>query len=494
MTQGYRYDALSRQSFEVLAYNAVGRASEVNLGAAYALQHSTGNSGWSVGIMQWDFGQPGRGAAAEEMLRHYAEWAPPQQQFNHVEQTNLLQRLQTPGQVGNDLSTAEQDRLNEFLRSDDGRTFVQGLNDQQVDRKWEAVGQPLSQIIWLQNLNRDHPESAAAIVAVTSKLYNQNQARGALLVESLQQSDGMTADAVREWIGNQGINGLNPAARAAIVSGRDATLRGVGLVNALELGQGQGSEEWQSKVREADNPALAQGFNNEPSLQLFDAMLRDPVNGSRILDRMDERTSGPILTITGRNELAREEISQVRVDREGSLSVTNPSGEIHTWEGRAWSSALEPTDPHYHQGAHPFGPPAPFAIDSPALPQIFGQCVEHVHALDRSMGRLPDDRSDRAAACLATEAMANGLTRVDHVILSTATPSRQAGQYLFAVQGEPSNPASMRAHVPTEVAINTPVEVSIQHGLDIHREQLSKQQSMQREQAQEQERPGPVIG
>ncbi|MEQ7665076.1 hypothetical protein [Xanthomonas nasturtii] len=198
------------------------------------------------------------------MLRHYAEWAPPQQQFNHVEQTNLLQRLQTPGQVGNDLSTVEQDRLNEFLRSDDGRTFVQGLNDQQVDRKWEAVGQPLSQIIWLQDLNRDHPESAAAIVAVTSKLYNQNQARGALLVESLQQSDGMTTDAVREWIGNQGINGLNPAARAAIVSGRDATLRGVGLVNALELGQGQGSEEWQSKVREADNPALAQGFNNEP--------------------------------------------------------------------------------------------------------------------------------------------------------------------------------------------------------------------------------------
>lgn len=75
MTQGYVYDALSRESFEVLSYNAVGRASEVNLGAAYALQHSTGNSGWSVGIMQWDFGQPGRGAAAEDMLNRYAQWA-----------------------------------------------------------------------------------------------------------------------------------------------------------------------------------------------------------------------------------------------------------------------------------------------------------------------------------------------------------------------------------------------------------------------------------
>ncbi|MBB5866610.1 hypothetical protein [Xanthomonas sp. 3058] len=381
MPQGYRYDALSRESFEVLAYNAVGRASEVNLSAAYALQHSTGNSGWSVGIMQWDFGQPGRGAAAEEMLGCYAEWATPQQQFNQEEQTNLLQRLQTRGQVGNDLSAAEQDRLNEFLRSDAGRTFVQGLNDQQVDRKWQAVGQPLSQISWLQDLNRDHPEQAAAIVAVTSKLFNQNQARGALLVESLQQSNGMTADTVSAWIGNQGINGLNPAARAAIVSGRDATLQGVNLVNALELGQGQGSEEWRSKIRESNNPALAQGFNNDPSLQLFDAMLRDPANGSRILARMDERTPGPALTIAGRNELAREEISQVRVDREGSLSVTTPSGDIHNWDGRTWDSILERSAPLYHQGAHPFGPPAPLTLDSQELPPIFAQCAEHVHAL-----------------------------------------------------------------------------------------------------------------
>ncbi|QOY20655.1 hypothetical protein FYK61_03915 [Xanthomonas citri] len=241
MAHNYRYDALSRQSFEVLAYNAVGRSSEVNLGAAYALQHSTGNSGWSVGIMQWDFGQPGRGEAAAEMLRCYSQWAPPDQRFNQTEQADLLRRLQTRGQVGNDLSAREQDRLNAFLRSDEGRMFVQDLNAQQVERKWQAVGQPLSAITWMRDLNRTHPDEAAEIVAVTSKLYNQNQARGALLVDTLQQSAGMTSDGVREWIGNQGINGLNPAARAAITSGRDATVRGVSLVNALELGQGQSS-------------------------------------------------------------------------------------------------------------------------------------------------------------------------------------------------------------------------------------------------------------
>lgn len=49
----------------------------------------------------------------------------------------------------------------------------------------------------------------------------------------------------------------------------------------------------------------------------------------------------------------------------------------------------------------------------------------------------------------------------------------------FAVQGSPSNPAHMRAHVETEVAINTPIEVSVQRGLDLQQEQLTQQQRMQ---------------
>jgi hypothetical protein len=292
MTQGYVYDALSRESFEALSYNAVGRASEVNLGAAYALQHSTGNSGWSVGIMQWDFGQPGRGAAAEDMLNRYAQWATPHNQFTPGETADLLRRLQTRGQEGNVLSDVEQTRLNGFLRSDPGRTFVQGLNDQQVERKWQAVGQPLSELGWLQDLNREHPEEAAKIVAMAAKLYNQNQVHGALLVENLQQTEGMSATEVRDWIGAQGVNGLNPAARSAIVSGRDATLVGVSLVNALELGDGAGARQWNVEVRMPGNFALTEGFNTNPNLQMFDAMLRDPSNGASVLSRMDETRAG----------------------------------------------------------------------------------------------------------------------------------------------------------------------------------------------------------
>ncbi|WP_369943055.1 XVIPCD domain-containing protein [Xanthomonas medicagonis] len=491
MAQGYVYDALSRESFEVLSYNAVGRASEVNLGAAYALQHSTGNSGWSVGIMQWDFGQPGRGAAAEDMLRQYAQWASPQKQFTEEESADLLQRLQTRGQEGNALSATEQARLNEFLRSDPGRTFVQDLNDQQVERKWQAVGEPLARIAWLQDLNREHPEDVAKIVAMAGKLYNQNQARGALLVESLQQSDGMTANEVRDWIGAQGINGLNPAARSAIVSGRDATLLGVGLVNALELGDGAGAQQWHDEVRVAGNTALAEGFNGNPSLQMFDALLRDPANGARVLSRMDDVRTGPALTIQGGSELARLEISRLHVDREGGLSVTSPSGDLRVWDGRQWSGSERQVDPQYQGGAHPFGPPGIFGEASLTPSPVFGQCREHVHTLDRSLGRLPDEQSDRAAACLAAQAVANGLTRVDHVMLNEATSSLRRGEYLLAVQGDLNDPAKLRAQVATDAAINTPVETSMQRAAQILQDRSA--QMVGREHQQEQGRSGPVM-
>lgn len=58
----HAYNPLERRTFEAIAYNAVGRASETNTCPCYELAHSTGNSGGSVGAVQWDLGQPGRGA------------------------------------------------------------------------------------------------------------------------------------------------------------------------------------------------------------------------------------------------------------------------------------------------------------------------------------------------------------------------------------------------------------------------------------------------
>lgn len=71
------FDPLDRTTFDAIAYNAVGRASEINTFPALSLTHSSGNSGWSVGIVRWDFGQPGHGEKVHELMSGYQQWAGP---------------------------------------------------------------------------------------------------------------------------------------------------------------------------------------------------------------------------------------------------------------------------------------------------------------------------------------------------------------------------------------------------------------------------------
>ena len=260
---GHVYNPLERRTFEAIAYNAVGRASEIGTYPSYELVHSTGNSGWSVGAMQWDFGQSGRGEKVNALLVGYQAWARADQRFSDEQIASLTTRLKTRGQTGNELSAEERTQLGHYLRSDSGREFVDGLNQEQVQKKWDKVGAPLSQMPWLQALSATDPAQAAEIVAMTSKLYNQNETRGARLMDRLQNK-AQTAAQVRDWIGADGIDGLNPKAQDAIVSGRDSALAGVRLMNDLEQGAGRISRVWQEQIHTHGNVSLVREFNNHP--------------------------------------------------------------------------------------------------------------------------------------------------------------------------------------------------------------------------------------
>lgn len=336
----YTYNPLDRNTYEAIAYNAVGRGSEINTYPAYGLVHSTGNSGWSVGIVQWDFGQAGRGQKVDVLLDGYQAWAQQGQRFSDQEIDSLSRRLQTRGQVGNALTADEQTRLNTYLRSDSGREFVDGLNREQIDRKWENVGQPLSQIGWLQRLSERDPQQAAEIVAMTSKLYNQNENKGGDLVRHLQQNE-LSSDQTYSWIGNEGVQHLNPAARAAILSGRDGALGGIRLMNALETGDGQLSRAWRDTVHTNGNVGLAQNFNTDPNVQLFDAMMRNPANGERIRAMTEDGVHPQRTVITGINALARQEIARTELSPQGALTVVSPAGVENRLTPDGWVPARQ---------------------------------------------------------------------------------------------------------------------------------------------------------
>lgn len=127
-------------------------------------------------------------------------------------------------------------------------------------------------------------------------------------------------------------------------------------------------------------------------------------------------------------------------------------------------------DEHHRNGADPELPPymnrhgaverndpAFHAIDDPLLPQA----ERAVRQLDRTLGREYNDQSACMAASAACLAKTNGLSQIDHVMLSEARGAMRQGENLFVVQGDPSDPAQKRAQMKTGDPTSTPVEQSV---------------------------------
>ncbi|WP_182657254.1 XVIPCD domain-containing protein [Stenotrophomonas lacuserhaii] len=127
--------------------------------------------------------------------------------------------------------------------------------------------------------------------------------------------------------------------------------------------------------------------------------------------------------------------------------------------------------------------PAPLQPEHPDH-ALYQQVRAGVAALDARHGREFDETSERMTASLLVLAKDSGLERVDHVLLSQATPESHAGKNLFVVQGEPDNPAHLRASIPTEQAAQTPVEQSVQQLEVVSQRQEQEALKQQQEQVQ----------
>jgi Putative peptidoglycan-binding domain-containing protein len=108
---------------------------------------------------------------------------------------------------------------------------------------------------------------------------------------------------------------------------------------------------------------------------------------------------------------------------------------------------------------------------------MFKQSQSAVYTLDVQQGRTSDHISDRLAAAVAVSSHANGMTRVDHVVLA------DDGSKAYGVQGALNSPYKRLAEVSTQQAVNTPIEQSSQqwHQVTEQRQQASQQQAMQQE-------------
>ncbi len=123
------------------------------------------------------------------------------------------------------------------------------------------------------------------------------------------------------------------------------------------------------------------------------------------------------------------------------------------------------------------------------------QIRQGVAALDAQHGRPFDQTSERLTASLTVLAREQGLQQVDHVLVSNATAQHPAGHNIFVVQGEPANPAHLRAMMPTAVAAQTPVEQSMQKlGLGMQQQAVGVVPEQQAREQEQQQNPAHRLG
>ncbi|RYY23030.1 MAG: hypothetical protein EOP62_21545 [Sphingomonadales bacterium] len=104
--------------------------------------------------------------------------------------------------------------------------------------------------------------------------------------------------------------------------------------------------------------------------------------------------------------------------------------------------------------------PADPASHSP-VEFLLPQAERAVRQLEQGRGRQYDDQSACMAASVACMAKANGLSQIDHVLLSEARGAMGQGENLFVIQGDPGDPAHRRAVMKAHDAIAMPVEQSV---------------------------------
>lgn len=85
---------------------------------------------------------------------------------------------------------------------------------------------------------------------------------------------------------------------------------------------------------------------------------------------------------------------------------------------------------------------------------LYVQIQHGVQHLDAQAGRNWDTRSENMTASLHALAVEKGFVRVDHVLIGGRGLAASPGDYVFIVQGDPKDPAHLRACLKTVDAIN----------------------------------------
>nr|WP_258078457.1 XVIPCD domain-containing protein [Xanthomonas arboricola] len=539
---------LTDQELRATLYFAVGVSSESGY-AAYQLEvagdnlrtpllEPADNSGYTIGTIQTDLGQhyqpnmPNGENVPRDLVNAYQQWAHGQQQDLVLSQQQVDQTIADLGRngrairvdAGRPLDAEVKSKLDTFLSSNEGISWVHQRDVAQIDKLMDRAIAPLQRSELYQNASLDDQVRLATMVG---KAYNQNETRTAPMIRNIEANQYHSLADV-----SAAIDDLNPRATGRgdyLEAGRDKALEGADVVNALRNADSRSplATAWTNVVA---NPLVDPTTLNAPQAgqnlaheyhavknlflhynraeEFVSALDRGATYQNASTDRADPtRFNGAGFYAAGNDLVTWDKTGQGHaflngawsgVERQSLARVRNDDGttDLSISENGQTRKLLH-VDPRANPLRGSEEPAQPTLHDQPPVVPRHGsllpsqdplhrQAEDAVRRLEQGLGREYDDNSARLAASSAYLAKENGLTRIDHVVLSENYKSVRQGENLFVVEGALNDPAHKMAHMKTNDAIAQPVEQSLaqlQSLGETQRQQQSQQQEQQREQS-----------
>lgn len=317
----------------VMTLGFAGNVSDGNLTFTYS-NGTAHNSGYTVGFMQWDFGQKRN---ASELVEAYNRSSYVQQNPNkRIDESDIANTISALEQNGtrtyNESRDIRQDELGEningFLKTSDGYRFVMELQEQQYNGIEPRMTRALNSVA-LQNMNRNDAQEVLAIIAKVS-----NQAGSALYINGVETGLG---EVLREMENNQNytkeeiVNRLKDRYSNVVDNGIDSTLKGAKSYNTLYNDNGVLGELF--RERNETDAFNIPNFMEAPTDQLLDTMFR-----------YKEQTDSFIYSVNNNQDYAiqvgnniRDEAYSVGV-RDNIIFTLGSDGNGYKFENNEWNS------------------------------------------------------------------------------------------------------------------------------------------------------------
>lgn len=296
-----QHKTLSKEDFQTIAYFAVGVSSE-SKSKAYRLAiaantrdgklYPIGNSGYSIGTIQTDLGQ--HPEVAKDLVEAYQKWTlekKPDWRLSEIQEKAIIHDLGRTGKEikredGRPLPSEFKSRLNQFLSSEDGITWVHTRDVNQINKIEQNIFIPLQETKLYQELSFD---DKTHLVAVTSKLYNQSERWGRKVLQEVKDGKFHSVNEV-----DSRIDSFIKASgkKDYIETGRKEAVLGATLISQLNIIEKDNSlfDKWNSvKTTPLDNPAKLEGNKKDNHNEIRNLFIDPEKSINKIKQREDKK-------------------------------------------------------------------------------------------------------------------------------------------------------------------------------------------------------------